>query len=327
MRSFTQDEIQQIVESINKYHAIFIATNVGKDVLSQEDIEILESQGFNLDDFKNETYMNYAFDFGRLATALREQKANKLLQNMTFKDFKKYVNDTGGLPYSEKDTQTLNSVKFQAYNDIKGLGNRITTNVQNLLLQADSKAYTQIEADFAQRANYEKVIQDAALKTVARKQTAKFMVSELGHATGDWTRDFGRISDYVLHTAYQAGRANEYEKIFGDKESVKYYKQVYAGACKHCIRLYLTGGIGSQPILFELGELKANGTNIGKKVTNWKAVIGATHPFCRCELLSVDTSLYQFENGEWVAKESENSDFSDLDGLIEINIGDDNFYV
>lgn len=64
----------------------------------------------------------------------------------------------------------------------------------------------------------------------------------------------------------------------------KVYKTVYELACRHCIRLYLTNGIGSQPILFTVAELVANGSNIGRKVADWKAVVESTHPFCRCNL-------------------------------------------
>ena len=62
------------------------------------------------------------------------------------------------------------------------------------------------------------------------------------------------------------------------------FKDVYNGACKHCIKAYLTGGIDSEPKIFKLSELRANGTNIGKKPEAWLPVIGGMHPHCRCTL-------------------------------------------
>ena len=60
----------------------------------------------------------------------------------------------------------------------------------------------------------------------------------------------------------------------------KVFKDVFVGGCRHCIRLYLTGGIGSQPKIFKISDLIANGDNIGVKVNDWKPVISSTHPHC-----------------------------------------------
>ena len=54
--------------------------------------------------------------------------------------------------------------------------------------------------------------------------------------------------------------------------------------CKYCVKLYLTAGQGSKPIEFGVVELMRNGSNIGRKAKDWKPVIGATHPWCRCEI-------------------------------------------
>ena len=48
-----------------------------------------------------------------------------------------------------------------------------------------------------------------------------------------------------------------------------------------------------------------NGTNIGVKVKDWKPVIGATHPWCNCDLEYVPfgyvwdkkTKSFRFDNG------------------------------
>ena len=40
----------------------------------------------------------------------------------------------------------------------------------------------------------------------------------------------------------------------------------------------------SKPIIFKLSELKANGTNVGRKVADYLPVVGSLHPRCRCTL-------------------------------------------
>jgi len=85
-----------------------------------------------------------------------------------------------------------------------------------------------------------------------------------------------------MQDIFNRGRA---EQIKSDKGSdVLVYKEVYPKACRHCIRLYLTNGVGSQPKLFSLQELEDNGTNIGLKVNDWKPTISPCHPHCRCDL-------------------------------------------
>ena len=89
-----------------------------------------------------------------------------------------------------------------------------------------------------------------------------------------------------MNTAYQEGRASGIEKHTGKDALV--YKDVFPGACRHCIRLYLTDGIGSEPIIFKLSQLRENGTNIGRKAADWKATVGSVHPYCRCQLNEYD---------------------------------------
>jgi hypothetical protein len=63
----------------------------------------------------------------------------------------------------------------------------------------------------------------------------------------------------------------------------KVYKEVNNDGklCEWCKRFYLRKG---EPIVYTLSELQANGSNYGKPKSEWKPVLGATHPRCRCQL-------------------------------------------
>lgn len=68
-------------------------------------------------------------------------------------------------------------------------------------------------------------------------------------------------------------------------------QSIWSGNCRHCIRLYLTAGIGSEPKLFTAEELIGNGTNIGRRVADWKpTIITAVHPFCYDDKVEVLTN-------------------------------------
>ena len=326
MQALNQNEVNELLDIIRNFHLIFTVSSVGAEMLSDVEKEILKQGGVDIDTLGINPMMDDAFHFGMLAAAMKTQSAITNLNAMTHAQMKSAIKQAGGIPLTTREEVALKRVKTQAYMDIKGLGNRVLNDYERILNSTETAVFTEIEGSAKTRAEYEKIIRDSAVQTVGLRKTAKILASEIGRATSDWTRDFDRISDYVMHTAYQYGRAEEYDKINKSRPGAMYYKQVYAGACKHCIRLYLTAGIGSKPKLFKMADLLANGSNIGRKVNDWQPVVGATHPFCRCELLSIDTNLYEWDEeiGDFVAKKVESTKFHniDTDGLVEIKIGD-----
>ena len=59
------------------------------------------------------------------------------------------------------------------------------------------------------------------------------------------------------------------------------YRVPTPAACSSCRDLYTSGG---SPRIFEMSELQGNGTNYKVKRANWKPIVGATHPYCVCDL-------------------------------------------
>ena len=165
----------------------------------------------------------------------------------------------------------LDFVKKNSYNYVKSLSDKIANTTTQILHSKDSKLRTGQD-----------VLKTVIENAIEKRKTAQEVVSELGHQLESWNKDLGRIAETELQTAYENGRALSIEKKSGLKTKV--YKDVFPGACRHCISLYTTKGIGSLPKIFELDELIKNGTNIGRKTNDWKPVIGAVHPFCRCQL-------------------------------------------
>lgn len=77
------------------------------------------------------------------------------------------------------------------------------------------------------------------------------------------------VTEGAIFTGLDPSKTVVYKKVTND-----------GSLCPWCAKFY---GVGT-PKLYTLAELQANGTNYGKPKSEWKAVIGATHPFCRCEL-------------------------------------------
>lgn len=266
----TIDQIKELLDIIASNNIHFIAKSLGPEYLTSDEIDLLKNSGIDPVSFYSITddVVTTSFHFGLISDVI----GNSTAQKMSFDELKLALKSGAYIPLTQREKFTLESVKKQYLGDIKAHQGRIFSDVNNVISNAEKN----------NRKAYEKIIRDEIYSGTLKGDTPNQIAREIAHLTGDWSRNFGRIVEFVSHQAFDEGRAALYERM--DGEDVKVYKTVYEGACKHCIKLYLTGGIGSEPTIFKLSELRANGTNIGRKVADWLAVVGATHPHCRCTL-------------------------------------------
>lgn len=266
----TPDQIQAIANVLNNRVSYFVGKAYGQEFLSTEQKLQLQNIGINLDTLynlhKDPLFLQY--QLGLMSGVLTKYEINRY----GFRDLLEAIKRGEYIKLNQHELASLKSLKMQSLADIRSFQGAIFTDVNNIITQADKK----------NRKAYEKVIRKELRAGFAKRQSYKEIAQNLGNLTGDWARRWDRIVQYQGHLAFDEGRAAIYERKGGDDAEV--YKITYPGACKHCIRLYRTGDESSEPRVFKLSELKTNGTNIGKKVADWKPVIGPVHPFCRCTL-------------------------------------------
>lgn len=274
----TVDELFELYTLIDYFHVFFIADTLGTDLLTKSDKIVLYNYGIDIHSFEDdEDYLAYAFKFGMLAAVLKKDK----IKDFTFEDLKKFIKSGQFIPLTEAEQFALSYVRAQTYNDIKGLGNRIK--------QSTGQVF--IESSRTRRLKNQRIIRKQTKLAIKNRLSITELSSILAEKTGDYARDFDRIADYVMHDAYQQGIASQLLNKYG--EEVEVFYSVYVKACKHCIELYLTDGIGSEPRVFKLKTVIENGSNIGRKAKDYKAVVGPVHCFCRCHL------NYKPENTVW----------------------------
>lgn len=259
------NQINELLEIIKKQHILFLTESVGADFLSKEDKKILQNSGFNLDKLKKMGVIEENFRLGLLADALGHKKARIL----NYEQFKKFVSSGAFYPLTKAETEALQNVKLQNYTDIKGLGNRISSDFTRILVDSDKK----------KRAKFLKIIKQEAQQAIIDRSTVQQLASNLMHKTKDWARDFERIADYTMHEAFSQGKIQRIRKTRGDNADI--YMEVLSDACPDCRKLYLNGD--GTPKVFKLWQLLNNGSNIGRKKAEWKAVVPPLHPWCRCE--------------------------------------------
>lgn len=271
---FTPFQISQLLEVIEKQNLTFISSKLSPEYLSHEEIQRLQYFGINPYHLYNKgsDIALQMFHFGLISDAIGETDAKK----MSYDNLLQYFESGDYIPLTKTQQYTLDSVKKQFLGDIKANQGRVFQDINNIVAKEEKN----------NRIAYEKVIRDEVEVGKLKRLTSRGIAQELARKTGDWSRNFNRIVEYISHTALNEGRSAMLEDKYGD--NVRVYFRVFSGACKHCIRLLLTSGIGSQPIIFTLAQLKKNGSNIGRKVDDWKATISSIHPHCRCTIHQLD---------------------------------------
>lgn len=303
---FTEDQIQEIVDIIDFQSNFFIAGNISDKVLSHKDKLLLTKLGLDYrKPIEGMTPFQQSFYWGRLVSALGPLRS----KNVNLNDFKQYLRRGQFKPLSEYEKLILNYLEKKTFGHIKDLSETIKTTIVNKVR----------EVELINRPEYEKIIKDAVKKTVLEKRVVSDIVSEIGSQTKDWSRNLGRIAETELQNAYEYGKM----AAFSDSQQDEFYKQVYGGACKHCIKLFLTNGFGSKPILFSYEKLLSNGTNIGRKTKDWKATVGPIHPHCRCDLRKKRKGdVWDESKKQFLPKKIKKSK-----GKIKITVGDKQFIV
>jgi len=264
---FSQKQIEELLKVIEKNTNIFIAKHIGSEYLTQDEKKSLESIGIN----PNKLYslesdlVTQSFNFGILSDAIGNIDSKKL----TFDNLLDYFKHQKHIPLSEIDKATIESIKHQSLSDIRANKGRIFNDVNNVISKVDKN----------NRVAYEKIIRDRILEGTLKKESVGTISRELGILTGDWSRNFTKSIEFISHLALSEGRLSIIEK---QNPNSKIWMSVYDKACPSCIKLYLTKGIGSEPKLFTINELKNAGSNIGRKVSEWKPVIPPCHVYCRC---------------------------------------------
>lgn len=266
----TPEQTTQLLEIIQNNQSILVASQFGPEFLTDYDRQLLTQNGIDWESLYSEENDSIfqSFHLGMLAQSLRDTKN---LKNLKFATLKQFVREGKYIPLSSIERQTINQIKTQSYSDIRSNNGKIFQDINGILQNTSLKGQ-------------EEFLRKEILEGTKKKSVLREIANELSKKTGDWSRNFDRIVDYQCNTAYQTGRLRAIELQFGKDQLV--YKKVFSSGCKHCVKLYLSSGPGSEPRNFKISELESNGTNIGRKTEDWLPTVGSTHPHCRCLLFN-----------------------------------------
>ena len=275
----SDEQLHEIRRIIQDHHNAFTVNTIGPEAVPAEVLEALKSKGL----IKNTiSTIEDAYLYGHAMAAVENQAK---IRNMTFEQFKAWLANNP-IPLSETERRAVDFAKHQAAQYAVGLGNRISQDTGQLIINADA----QLRADRVDK------IRNTVAAGISERKALKSIVSDLKWKTHDWARDWDRIANTESHAAMQRGVADGIAKRNGGGALVA--KQPRPDACQHCIRLHL--GPDGQPRIFRLDYLESNGTNYGRKAADWKAVVGPVHPNCQCQMVFIPTGWGWDANGDLV---------------------------
>lgn len=303
---FTTEEITRISEIINTHYSMIAMSVVGEEALTAQEKSTLLKHGIDIDKVADKFPPYFrSYYMGRLTAMLED----KYMREITNEDFIKYLEKGQFVPMSALERAEYEISRSMTYNTIKGLAHKITDNTRDMMLEQ----------------NRRNLIRETVSEAVKNRETVQEIVSRLGHKTGEWDRDWKRIAVTEMQNVYNLGKAAEIRRKYGVDSLV--FKDVFEGACRHCISLYLTDGIGSKPIVFKLSDLIANGTNVGRKVADWKPVVESTHPHCRCDLRQLPKGKVWDDDKKYFVTGGEIEHKVERKSKVKITVNDKIFYI
>jgi hypothetical protein len=264
------DELNKILETIDKQFLLFIGTTVGERGLTDTERAALTAANIDYTSLYDESkdLVKLNFQLGMLSNILSQSQ----MESFDYDSLNKYIRAGNYIPLNEREERVLESIRNQSLADIRDTRGRIFRDITGVVNQGG----------LSERANQEEFIREKIREGVEARKSRKEIARDIARLTGDWSRNFTKSVSYISHTAFNEGRANIIANRYGGNSKAYVWFQVQLTACPSCIKAYLKGAAGSEPIVFLLSDILANGTNIGKKQADWLPVIGAMHPHCRC---------------------------------------------
>jgi len=258
---------KQISELMQILHdgSTAIAIRTAGHVVPREEFDRLQAQGYLPATL---VFSDMIADSYKLGMLMQQQEPAKAWNYAQLSDHLR----ANPVPLGPAEKRAVDIAQRRAGIFCVGLGNRFSAELGAVIVDADQ--------ELAQRTR--EGIQRETSTAIAKRETVKQLKSRLGNLTGDWARDWDRIAATETHMAHQEGVADEIASRDGDEQMAKVPEP---DACSACREHYLENG---KPRVMPVSWWHGNGTtNAGRKRPDWKPVLGAMHPWCKCQNVRV----------------------------------------
>lgn len=273
MAWLTPDQIARLTELLRDAAVALAYRTLGYE-LTPETMQRLAARGLLTADATATDLIAHAYQYGRvLGMRPSDHRPRAWTREKLAEHLKAHP-----VPLTPVEQAAVAEARQRAGEYCVGLGDRYGAEVVGLAAHVDAT----LEAEH--RAGIQREVAEA----VAQRKTAGQLRTALRHIADDYGRDWERIANTEMQLAQQRGFADRLEARHGPEVLVA--KLPEPRACEHCRALYL--GDDGRPRVMPLSWWRANGdANVGRKPAEWRAVLGAMHPHCFCQLVHVPAGM------------------------------------
>ena len=252
MENLTDSQTKQVQDTVQKHFSILGFLLTGMPI---PDSELLKKLGLNPE---TSGFMSTAFKYGILRMLLEPDNQPSV---QTIRQRVSSIN------LNPVQRTILNHSRMTAQQSVNNLSQRVTSTVNSAILNIN--------------------LQTTLSNQVEVGIDKGKLMQQLREVTGDLKRDWHRVVQTETWNAKLYGEASQImsgESPFtSDKGETLVYKRPAPDCCPMCRKLYLEKD-GVTPKVFKMSELLSNGSNAGKKQSEWLPTLGTLHPSCACTL-------------------------------------------
>ncbi len=278
-RTLSPLQLRRVRQAVRDGHLAFLAEVFGPTAIDREDYDRLRAVG----KIRDEKLLPQ--DAGSAAHALGSvigdgSHAGRILEAPD--EFWRRVGEDIQV-VTEAEREAVAVLRARVGEHVRALGARLEEIVGHAVVDAD---------DSARRGRLTKT------PPVSGSHVQE-VVARIRKATSELRRDWLRVVHTETHNAAEEAKAIALTHRDPGRDP-RVFKRPRVDACSFCRLLYLKPD-GVTPRVFLLSALIANGSNVGRRAgrpsrsgkerTEWKAVVGAVHPFCGCSLSVLEDGM------------------------------------
>lgn len=275
----TKEQLREIKAIIEKYHTAVVGMVLSPDALTEGEQLLLTEAGVDLTQPLEVIRQSYLF--GQVTGHQESPKT----ENMSYSQFANHVRKNP-VPLTAQEEHAVEAAEYRAAEHIRHLGARVSSQFADAVFEEDNKA----------RAQLMQAARDEVAENIVKRESIGALKNRLGKIGEGYDRDWRRVAITEKHIAMQRGLVDSYKKQTGPETQV--FVRPNEDACKYCKNHYLDSS--GQPLIFNVGDIEANGDNVDRKAAEYLPVVPPLHPNCLCQTSRIPKDYGFNDKGQMV---------------------------
>lgn len=259
--------ISVIKKIIAKHYNRLILSTLGRPHLSADELKTLQAAGIDTSNPDSLLSLVYYHSFINHPTDAESPK--------DVEEMKRQQSVTGLRPQGEANEYAIESINDRTKQYIEKLKLDVMTKIESLVRENNDSYKMDAMRNLDRPDMLDELVKESSLGKLQQK---------LRDSSGEGNRDWLRIALTEMSNAIGAASIDRIvtDNRTANPDEIYVFRIIVQDAktCKWCRRFYQDDD--GSPALYKLSTLMANGSNYGKKTSDWLPVAGATHPWERC---------------------------------------------